>query len=148
MIIPEDAIMKLTVQISARHDAATATGWVNGRSLTVDRTRAAGRAGEGPNHNELLCLALAAGYTDELLEEAERRSIVVERARVTVEAETGHGGRTTRNLALAVRLETDEHEPAVMELIEHTDRVSEVLKVIRLGTPVRLADVQLLAKRP
>jgi hypothetical protein len=147
MIIFEGAIMKLIVQISAQHDAATSTGWVNGRSLTIDRTRAAGRAGECPSHNELLCLALAAGYADELLEEAERRGIVVERAHVTVEAETGHSGRTTRNLALAVRLETDENEPAVMELIEHTDRVSEVLKVIRLGTPVRLADVQLLANR-
>ena len=39
-----------------------------------------------------------------------------------------------------MRVETNADEHLIMELIEHTDRVSEVLKSLRLGTAVRLAD--------
>ena len=70
------------------------------------------------------------------------RGIRVDRAHVIVEAETENGGRKPGHLAVSVRVETNADEPAIMELIEHTDRVSEVLKSLRLGTPVRLADAR------
>ena len=137
--------MKLTVHISALSDGHTFTGGVNGRSLAIDRCSNGGRSGDGATSGELLCLAVGAGYADELLLEAERRGIRVDRAHVTVEAETQSGGRRTSDLAVSVRVETSADEPAIMELIEHTDRVSDVLKSLRLGTPVRLADAQRLA---
>jgi hypothetical protein len=139
--------MKLTVQISALPDRSTFTGCVNGRSLAIDRCMNGARSGDGATYRELLCLAVGAGYADELLREAEHRGIRVDRAHVVVEAETETGGRKPGHLAVSVRVETNADEPAIMELIEHTDRVSEVLKSLRLGTPVRLADAQRLAKR-
>ena len=139
--------MKLTVHISAPHDHNTAIGWVNGRNLTIDRATNTGRAGEGVTSGELLCLAIGSGYADDLLLEAEQRAIRIDRVHVTVEAESRYGGRATRNLALSVRVEADGDEPTIMELIEHTDRTSSSLKLLRLGAPVRLVDAQLLTRR-
>jgi hypothetical protein len=138
--------MKLTVHIAAVQGAGTSTGWENGRSLTLDRGLAGGRSGEGVSAVELLCLAAGTGYADELLQEAARRHLRVERAHVTVEADTRAGGKT-RSIAIAVRAEAAADEPTIMDLVEHTDRVCDVLTVLRVGTPVRLADVELLARR-
>jgi hypothetical protein len=139
--------MKLTVQISALPDRNTATGSVNGRSLVIDRCLDGVRGGDGVTCGELLCLAVGAGYADELLREAEWRQIRIDRAHVTVEAEAENGGRRTNHLAVSVRVETNADEPAIMELLEHTDRVSDVLKALRLGTPVRLTGAEVFVKR-
>ena len=87
--------MKLTVQISALPDSNTSTGLVNGRSLAIDRCMNGGRSGEGATYGELLCLAVGGGYADELLREAERRRIRIDRAHISVEAEAENGGRKT-----------------------------------------------------
>jgi uncharacterized OsmC-like protein len=138
--------MKVTVQISAPHQNGTAVGRVNGRHVTIDRTTNRGRSGEGLTSGELFCLALGSGYADELFQEAEHRQIRIDRVHVSVEAESGLRGTTPRNMALSVRVEASADEPTVMELIEHTDRTSNVLKLLRLGTSVRVADAELLTK--
>jgi len=139
--------MKLTVHLTALPDSNTSTGRVNGRSLAIDRCMNGGRSGEGATYGELLCLAVAGGYADELLQEAERCGIRIDRLHISVEAEAENGGRKAGNLAISVRVETNADEHVIMDLIEHTDRVSEVLKSLRLGTSVRLADAELVPKR-
>jgi uncharacterized OsmC-like protein len=134
--------MKLTAQVTAHHGNASCAGSVNGRRIAIDRHAPGGRSGDGMTFGELLCLAAGAGYVDALLREAGRREIHIDRAHVTVEGDA----QRLKDLTITLRVETDGDEATTMEVIEHADRVSEALKLLRLGAVVRLADVHVLTR--
>ncbi len=93
--------------------------------------------GSSANGGELLCLALATCYCNDIYREAEKRDIVVLRVRVDVEAEFGATGEPARSLRYRANVAARASESEILDLMLHTDRVAEVQNTLRRGMDVR-----------
>ena len=98
----------------------------------------AGRPGGGSalNGGELLCLALATCYCNDLYREAARRGLVLAAVEVEVEAEFGGPGEPARRIAYGARVASEAPDGEIEALLAHTDAVAEVHNTLRAGTPV------------
>jgi len=98
--------------------------------------------GSSVNGGELLCLAIATCYCNDIYREAAQRNIAVVRVEVHAEAEFGSPGEPARNLRYRARVEARAPESVVRELMLHTDRVAEIQGTLRKGMEVRLEHVE------
>jgi organic hydroperoxide reductase OsmC/OhrA len=114
----------------------------DGREHAVAIAPRANGRGSSANGGELLCLALATCYCNDIHREAEPRGIDVLRVEVRASAEFGAPGAAATRLAYRVRVEARATEQAIRELIEHTDRVAEIQNTLRLGLPVLLVSCE------
>jgi uncharacterized OsmC-like protein len=94
--------------------------------------------GSSVTGGELLFLALATCFCNDIYREAAPRGITVRSVNVEVEGDFEAAGKPASNIVYRVRVEADADEAAVRELIAHTDSVAEIQNTLRLGTPVRL----------
>ncbi len=51
-----------------------------------------------------------------------------------------------KEVTVSVRVEADADEPAILDLVEHTDRIADVANSLRLSTPVRITDLYVMAR--
>ena len=109
----------------------------DGREHAIDvAPRATG--GSSANGGELLCLALATCFCNDVYREAQPRGIDVVRVEVRAFAEFGGPGEAATRLGYCVRVEARAAEEAIRALIVHTDAVAEVHNTLRRGLPVVL----------
>jgi len=101
-----------------------------------------GGFGSAVNGGELLFLALATCYCNDIYREAEKRGISVEQVEVEVDGEFAGEGEPARNVTYRARVLADAPEQQIRELMHHTDRVAEIHNSLRLGTPVILAGIE------
>ena len=94
--------------------------------------------GSAANGGELLCLALATCYCNDIYREAAKRSLAVHRVEVRAQADFDAEGLPAKRLSYRATVWADAPEEAIRDLIEHTDRVAEVHNTVRLGMPVIL----------
>jgi uncharacterized OsmC-like protein len=130
------------VSVRTLHNVPTAVGWSGHRTLTIDRPAAAGGMGLGYSGGELLLLALGACYTNDIYREAMGRGIDVRSVSVEVQGDWGGDPVRAQNVTYTATVEADAPEPAIRELIEHTDRVAEIHNSLRMGTQVTLAGME------
>lgn len=124
-----------------------AVGWSGHRTVTVDRNEAAGGMGLGFNGGELLFLALAACFTNDLYREARRMGVELEATDVRVVGEFPEEGAPGRDLRYDVRVEARGADEATLRrLVEQTDRVAEIHNTLRAGTPVALGRVEVVGR--
>ena len=100
--------------------------------------------GSSANGGELLFLALATCYCNDIYREAAKRGITVERVAVEVEGDFGAEGEPARNVTYRAEVAAQASEEAVRELMEHTDRVAEIQNTLRAGTPVTLSHLEIV----
>lgn len=117
-----------------RHEVEVST---DGRAAVLPIPGRAG-GGSGTNGGELLCLALATCYCNDLYREAARRGIPVGRVAVVVEAAFGGPGEAARQITYTARVESDAPPAVVEALLRHTDMVAEVHNTLRAGVAVEL----------
>lgn len=94
--------------------------------------------GSRTSGGELLFLALATCYCDDLYREAARRGIRVERVTVEVEGSFAGPGDIARDIVYRVDVTADASEEDVAALIWHTDTVAEIQNTLRAGVRVEL----------
>lgn len=129
--------MTSTVTVHASHGGADPLANITGLDAMLD--------GRPEVSEQLIGLAVAGCYANTVLAEAADRGIWIRGLDVDAEVEwTDHPPRT-RNVTVHMRIETDAGEPAVLELVEHADRVSRVGQSIRFGIPLRVADLRVTA---
>ena len=121
---------------------APSVGWTGARTVTIDRSVAAGGMGLGFNGGELLLLALGACYTNDVYREAKKRGIEVRSIAVEVSAEFPKEGAGAEDVRYDVRVEADATAEAIRDLLEATDSVAEIHNTLRAATPVRLGKVE------
>lgn len=102
--------------------------------------------GSSANGGELLFLALATCYCNDIYREAARRGIKVERVEVEVEGDFGAEGEPARNVTYRARVEAQGSEAEVRALMNDTDRVAEIQNTLRVKTPVTLSHVEVVAR--
>lgn len=92
--------------------------------------------GSGVNGGELLALALATCYCNDLYREAAARGLALTSVEVDVESEFGGAGEPAKRICYRARVAADAPADAIRALLEHTDRVAEVHNTLRGGIEV------------
>jgi uncharacterized OsmC-like protein len=94
--------------------------------------------GADVNGGELLFLALATCYCNDVYREAAKRGINVEEVDVAVEGEFGAEGEGAKHVVYQARVKSAATQQEVRDLLTHTDSVAEVHNTLRAGTAVTL----------
>ena len=99
--------------------------------------------GSSANGGELLFLALATCYCNDVYREAAKAGIEIESVEVEVCGEFGAVGEPARNVTYRARVRArGSSEEEVRQLLKHTDEVAEVQNTMRKGVAVCLESVE------
>jgi uncharacterized OsmC-like protein len=134
--------MKISARVQNSKDLHHVTLDTNGsaHSLTI-APRATG-FGSSANGGELLFLALATCYCNDIYREAAKRGISVEGVEVEVEGDFGAEGEPAKNVRYRAKVRAQASEGEIRELMSHTDRVAEIQNTLRVDTPVVLSGIE------
>jgi organic hydroperoxide reductase OsmC/OhrA len=127
------------VEIISVDGRTTALGSAGSFTLVVDRPVDAGGRGLGFNGGQLLNLAVAACFSNDLFREAARIGIDLKRVRVTVHSDYGGSPTVSGPIEVEVEVDADAATERLAELIRLVDHVAEIPNSLRQGTAVRLA---------
>jgi organic hydroperoxide reductase OsmC/OhrA len=94
--------------------------------------------GSSANGGELLFLAVATCYCNDIYREAARRKIDVVNVDVVVEGEFGGEGEPARSVTYRATVTARASESQIRELMLYTDGVAEIQNTLRTGMPVTL----------
>lgn len=100
--------------------------------------------GSSANGGELLFLALASCYCNDIYREAAKRNIKVERVEVDVEGNFGAEGEPAKNVTYHAKLFAQASKEEIRELMEFTDTVVEIQNTLRIETPVVLNEIEVV----
>ncbi len=100
--------------------------------------------GSSANRGELLFLALATCYCNDIYREAAKRNIQVERVEVEVNGEFGAAGEPAENVTYGAKVHARGTEEEIRALIEYTDTVAEIQNTLRVETPVKLSHMEII----
>jgi uncharacterized OsmC-like protein len=132
-------LMKISARLANQKDKHEVTLQTNGREHFLRISPKAEGLGSSVNGGELLFLALATCYCNDLYREAGKRGIEIERLEVDVSGEFGAEGELARNVSYRALVEAKASEEEVLELMRFTDAIAEIQKTVRRGSPVTLA---------
>jgi uncharacterized OsmC-like protein len=96
------------------------------------------------NGGELLFLALATCYCNDIYREAAKRQIAVQQVEVEVEGEFGAEGEPARRITYSARVAASASDAEIEDLLRHTDRVAEIHNTLRTATEVILERIAVL----
>ncbi len=100
--------------------------------------------GSSANGGELLFLALATCYCNDIYREAAKRGLKVEQVEVEVAGDFGAEGEPARNVTYRAKVTAQASEAEIRELMSHTDRVAEIQNTLRVEIPVTLSGVEVV----
>ncbi|HEX8907137.1 MAG TPA: OsmC family protein, partial [Longimicrobiaceae bacterium] len=106
----------------SEHSVSVST---DGRETWLSVPAKAEGAGSGVNGGELLCLALATCYCNDLYREAAQRGLRLTSVEVEAAAEFGGPGEPARRITYSARVESDAPRAEIDELIRHTERLAQ-----------------------
>jgi organic hydroperoxide reductase OsmC/OhrA len=101
--------------------------------------------GSSANGGELLFLALATCYCNDIYREAAKRNIKVERVEVEVSGDFGSEGEHAQNVAYRARVHAKGAKEEIEALMWETDKVAEIQNTLRMSTPVSLSGVEVVS---
>jgi len=100
--------------------------------------------GSSANGGELLFLALASCYCNDIYREAAKRNIKVERVEVNVEGDFGAEGEASKNVTYQAKVVAQASEDEIREMMKFTDTVAEIQNTLRMETPVVLSQIEVV----
>lgn len=104
--------------------------------------------GSSANGGELLFLALATCYCNDIYREAAKQGITVHSVKVEVSGEFDPApGSVATNVIYNATVEADASEAAILALMRQTDTVAEIQNTLRQGLPVVLGQTKAVTQR-
>ncbi len=103
--------------------------------------------GSSASGGELLFLALATCYCNDIYREAEARGIKVEGVEVEVDGDFEAAGAPATNVTYHVKVTAQASEEDIRDLMKLTDTVAEIQNTMRVETPVVLSEMQAVSRR-
>ena len=140
--------MKISAKIENGDGEHHVTVTTNGITQAVEIPPKASGMGSSVNGGELLFLALATCYANDLYREAGKRGITVHRVEVEVEGRFGAEGEGASEVTYRAGVVADADEAEIESLMRHTDTVAEIQNTLRGSTPVTLTMAQAVSRRP
>ncbi|MCB0647385.1 MAG: OsmC family protein [Saprospiraceae bacterium] len=130
--------MKITAHIDSSKDNHLTTVSTNG--MEKELTIGSGKDGYGSYANgaELLFLALATCYCNDIYREAKKRNINIRNVKVDVSGQFGGEGETGKNITYKVHIDSDASDQEIRDLILFTDEIAEIHNTLRAGAIVSL----------
>jgi uncharacterized OsmC-like protein len=141
-----DAV-QIQARVQNRQGEHRATLTTNGTSHTIDIPPRASGFGSSVNGGELLFLALATCYCNDIYREAAKRGIAVEQVEVDVTGEFGAEGEPARHVTSRARVVARADEAEIRELMQQTDAMAEIQNTLRVATPVTLDQIEAVDAR-
>lgn len=139
---------RIYAQVKNAHGSHQATVQTNQRSQSLAIPPKAEGFGSSVNGGELLFLALATCYCNDLYREAAKQGISVQAVEVTVEGDFEGDGLPAKNIGYYVKVAADASQEAVMALMKHTDQVAEIQNTLRSATGVALLSSEVISQPP
>ena len=100
--------------------------------------------GSHTNGGELLFLALATCYCNDIYREAAKRNIKIERVEVEVSGDFGAEGEPAKNVTYRAQVHAKGSEAEIRALMEYTDTVAEIQNTLRVNTPITLETIEVV----
>jgi uncharacterized OsmC-like protein len=100
--------------------------------------------GSSANGGELLFLALATCFCNDIYREAAKRGIAIEGVDVEVTGDFGAEGEPARNVTYRAVVISPADEATVRDLLRHTDGVAEIQNTLRVITPITLEEIKVI----
>ena len=100
--------------------------------------------GSSANGGELLFLALASCYCNDIYREAAKRNIKIERVEVNVEGDFGEEGDPAVNVVYHAKVFAQASEDEIRAMMKFTDTVAEIQNTLRNGTSVVLTEMEVV----
>ena len=126
------------VNVQGRHEVELGT---NNRSHRLAIGSGPSGYGSAANGGELLFLALATCYCNDIYREAGKLGIAVKRVEVEVRGSFPQEGAAAQEVTYAARVEADASEEDIHTLMRHTDTVAEIQNTVRHPVSVLLTGV-------
>jgi len=132
--------MKITAKIENSKDNHQATLRTNDNVHSIVIPPRSTGHGSSANGGELLFLALATCYCNDIYREAAKRNLKVERVEVEVDGDFEAEGEPATNVTYRARVASSAAESDVLAMMKFTDSVSEIQNTVRIETPVILTE--------
>ncbi|HEV2134940.1 MAG TPA: OsmC family protein [Terracidiphilus sp.] len=132
-------ISATVVNQDGHHQSLVRTG---DRAQSLAIPAKVGGFGSGINGGELLFLALATCYCNDIYREAKERGLDVQSVEVEVTGEFGGKGAPAENITYRASVKANGSETEVLDLMRYTDSVAEIHNTLRRATPVILSQCQ------
>ncbi len=94
--------------------------------------------GSSVTGGELLFLALATCFCNDIYREGAKRGITVNSVEVEVDGDFEAERQPGSNIVYRVKVDADAEEEKLHELIRYVDSIAEIQNTLRIGTPVAL----------
>jgi len=136
--------MKISAHVhnSEGHHEVTLTTNDNSHSISIP-SKPSG-FGSSANGGELLFLALATCYCNDIYREAAKKGIPVESVEVEVDGDFGAEGEPATNVTYRAKVKAKATEEMIRALMTYTDQVAEIQNTLRISTPVALSHIEAL----
>jgi organic hydroperoxide reductase OsmC/OhrA len=131
--------MNISASIQNRRDSHSVTLATNGREHSLRIEPKSDGCGSSVNGGELLFLALATCYCNDLYREAAKRNIALHSVRVEVSGHFSAEGEGARNITYSASIEGSAPQEDLLALMRHTDTVAEIQNTLRAAVSVTLA---------
>ena len=139
----------MEISATVRNAAGTYEALVRTGTTTQPLAIAAKATGRGSavNGGELLMLALATCYCNDLYREADRLGILIDGVEVEASAEFAGVGLAARNIRYRATVSSPASADTIATLLRETDAVAEIHNTVRAGVAVTL-EPDLERRRP
>ena len=137
-------ISALVENTPGQHHAAVET---NGQQKSISIPPKPEGVGSAVNGGELLFLALATCYCNDLYREAASRGLSLSRVSVEVNGEFGGPGEPASNIEYCASVESNAPREEVLALMRHTDTVAEIQNTLRAGRAVSLREIDAVSRK-
>ncbi|MBS1659653.1 MAG: OsmC family protein [Bacteroidetes bacterium] len=134
--------MKISARIDSGYNRQETVVQTNDSAKTVVLPVKPTGLGSAVNGGELLLLALATCFCNDIYREAGKRGISVTGVEVEFNGEFGGEGEPGSNFTYKAKVESSASAEEIKELILYTDRIAEVHNTLRKGLAVRLDETQ------
>ncbi len=101
--------------------------------------------GSGANGGELLFLALAACYCNDIYREGAKQGITIESVEVEVKGDFDSESSPASNIIYSAVVKAKAKRDKIIELMNLTDKVTEIQNTLRTGVPVTLASAEAIS---
>ncbi|HJS18063.1 MAG TPA: OsmC family protein [Anaerolineales bacterium] len=137
-------MMKIIAKVENSKDNHQVTLQTNGNVHSIVIPPKSTGYGSSANGGELLFLALATCYYNDIYREAAKRNIKVERVEVEVDGDFGAEGEPATNVTYRAKVAAQAGEDEIRELMKYTDFVAEIQNTLRIETPVVLSQIEVV----
>ena len=137
--------MKFSARVENSQDNHQVTLQTEQNVHSIDIPPKASGFGSSANGGELLLLAVATCYCNDIYREAAKRNIKVERVEVEVDGDFGAEGEPAKNVVYRAKVAAQASEEDIRELMHFTDTVAEIHNTFRVETPVTLSQIEAIS---